>query len=120
MKNKFRRVLLGLVVIFCFVLLSPVVLRKCTIPLFSGSKAVAVAQRRLSGDVDVYVGKSKAFRLDCSSSWVEFPVLVFPLDDGQRFLCIYDNDTEVPVFVVDSDAPSTNAAIHEYWVPSVL
>ena len=58
MKRKLGRVLIGLVVIVCFVLMSPVVLRKYTIPLFSGGKAVGVAKRRLSGDVEVYVGKS--------------------------------------------------------------
>lgn len=120
MRSKPRRILTGLVVIVCLALLSPVVLRKYSIPLFSGSKAVAVAKRRFSGDVDVYVGKSKLFRLDCSFSFFESPVVVLPLDDGKRFLCIYDNDVQYPVFVVDMDAPSTNAAIHESWVPYVV
>jgi hypothetical protein len=120
MKGKPSTVSTGLVLLVCLALLCPLVLRKRTIPLLAGGKTVAVAKRRLSGDVDVYVGPSKLFRLDCSFCWFEFPVLVLPLDDGKRFLCIYDNDTSYPVFVIDTGTSSTNAAIREFWVPYVV
>ena len=119
MKSKLRPILAGVLVIVCLALLCPFVQRKHTIPLLSGGKVVAVAKIRSSGDVDVYVGKSKLLRLDCSFCWFEFPVLVFPLDAGKRFLCIFDNDVQDLVFVVDTEA-STNAAIHELWVPYVV
>jgi len=117
MKSRIKPSLAGVLAIVCVVVLCPLVFRKHTISLFSGGRVVAVARRWLSDDVDVYVGKSKLFTLD--SSFFEFPVLVLPLDGGKRFLCIYDNDVQDLVFVVDAAAP-TNAALHEVWVPYVV
>lgn len=47
----------------------------------------------------VYSGKTNLFSL-----WDDFfdsPVYIYPFADGRRFLCIYDYDVAVLVFVVD-------------------
>src|SRR5690242_17357709 len=102
------------------VLLIPVLGRKYSVPLVSNGKVVATAKRPCAlpwkdNEFSVYVGKSKLFSL-----WgdvFDFPLFIYPFSDGQRFLCIDDDDTAVLVFVVDfglSRASSTNTP---QWPP---
>jgi hypothetical protein len=99
------------VVCFVLILLSPALFRKYTVPLLSNGKAVAVATRPFvfpwnDNEFSVYAGKSKVFGL-WADIW-DFPVFVYPFADGKRYLCIDDDDTSVPVFVVDLNGSATN------------
>jgi hypothetical protein len=99
----------------------PVIGRKYSVPLMSNGKVVATAKRPCvlpwkDNEFSVYVGKSKLFSLWGSA--FEFPLFIHPFSDGQRFLCIDDDDTAVLVFVVDfapSPASATNAS---EWPPN--
>jgi hypothetical protein len=51
-------------------------------------------------------------------SFFQYPVLLYSFPDGQRFLCVYDDDTAVLVFVVDCRTPETNAASQTLWPPN--
>jgi hypothetical protein len=39
------------------------------------------------------------------AGFFEFPVFLYSFSDGQRSLCVYDDDTDVLVFVIDYGAP---------------
>lgn len=103
------------------VLSSPFLLRKDTVPLLSNGKVVATAKRpsatSWSGNkVGVYAGNSKIFSM-LGDIW-SFPIFIYPFADAQRFLCIYDDDTAVLVFVVDSNLSRTNALPSAEWPPN--
>lgn len=98
-----KRVLIVVGVCCLVVLFSPALFRKRTVPLFSSGKIVAIAKRPpitwRDKPVPVYAGKTKLFSL--WGGFFEFPLFVHPFPDGTRFLCVYDDDTAVLVFVVD-------------------
>jgi hypothetical protein len=96
----------GLIIVasILLILLSPVLFRKRTISLISNGNVVAVAKRTYvapwsDGKVDVYVGDRKMFSL-----WTDIfdgPLFIYPFADGQRYLCDFDDDTAMLVFIVD-------------------
>ena len=103
------------------ILLSPALLRKRTVPLVSNGKVMAFVTRPLAlpwndDEVSVFVGKEKVFRL--WEDFFDFPLFIYPFADGQRFLCIEDDDTSVLVFVVDFSASATNATNVNGWPPN--
>ena len=93
------------------VLLSPILFRKRTVPLVSNGKTIAIAKRSFlpaleDSQADIYVGKQKIF-----SVWEDVfdaPIFIYPFADGQRFLCDYDYDVAILVFIVDLNASGTN------------
>jgi hypothetical protein len=103
---------------FLLLLVMPVVGRKCSVPLLCNGKVRATAKRPLllpwkDNDVSVYVGKSNVF-----SVWVDlfdFPLFMYAFGDGHRFLCIYDYDTSVLVFVVDFSKSTANTTKAPEW-----
>ena len=99
------------------ILLSPVLFRKRTVSLTLNGKMVAVAKRSMilaweDGSVDVYVGKEKIFSL--WTSMFTSPLFFYPFADGQRFLCDYNDDTAILVFVVDFGASGANVALSQW------
>ena len=108
------------VIVACvlLILLSPVLFRKRIVPLIFNGKTVAVAKRSFlprwnDGAVDVYVGKEKVFSL-----WedaFDLPLFFYPFADGRRFLCNYDFDTAILVFIVDLNASGTNESDLSKW-----
>jgi len=59
------------------------------------------------------VGHTEIFSL-----WVDFfnfPLFMYAFPDGQRFLCIYDDDTDVLVFVVDLNPGAALARFSDIW-----
>jgi len=95
------------------ILLSPILFRKRTVSLRLNDQTVAVAKWSAlpawdDGVVNVYAGKKKIFSLWTSA--FTSPLFFYPFADGQRFLCDYNDDTAILVFVVDFDASDTNAA----------
>lgn len=101
--------------------LSPVLFRKYRVPLVSHGSVVAVATRPLvlpwnDNEFSVYVGKSKVFSL-WGDIW-DVPLFIYPFTDDKRFLCIYDDDTAILVFIVDLNASATNAGALSTWPPN--
>jgi hypothetical protein len=91
---------------------SPILFRKRTISLRLNDRTVAVAKRSVlpawdDGVVNVYAGKEKIFSLWTSA--FTSPLFFYPFADGQRFLCDYNDDTAILVFVVDFRTSVTNA-----------
>ena len=116
MKHKWL-LIVALVALF---ISSPVIFRKHTIPLLSGGKVVAIAERSFAphwGDstVNIFVGNEKVFSL--WADMFDFPLFIYPFADRQRFLCIDDDDTSVLVFVVDLRASATNTPTLSKWPP---
>jgi len=100
------------------VLLIPVIFRMHNVPLISNGEVVAMAKRSFAphwseGTVDVYVGKVKVFSL--WADMFDFPLFIYPFADTQRFLCIYDDDTSVLVFVVNFGAADINTPNSSQW-----
>ena len=91
---------------------SPVLFRRNAVQIKCNAKAVAIAKRPSAlawrgNKVDVCVGSSNMFSM-LGDLWT-FPVFIYSFPDAERFLCIYDDDTAVLAFVVDSDLSRTNA-----------
>src|SRR6266852_4894705 len=115
-----RKLAIMLGVSVLIVLILPVLGRKYTVPLMSNGKTVASAKRPTAlpwkdNEFSVYVGKSKMFSL-----WgdvFDFPLFMYPFADAQRFLCIYDYDTAVLVFVVDFSRLPASATGPPNWPP---
>lgn len=88
--------------------------------LVSGGKVVATATTPFAlpwkdSLVTVHTGGTNLFRM-----WKDFfdsPVFLYSFPDRQRFLCVYDNDTAVLVFVVDCRAEGTNISTLPLWPP---
>jgi hypothetical protein len=99
------------------ILLSPILFRKRTVWLMSNGEVVAIAKRSSlpdwdDGAVRVYQGK-ELFGL-----WADlfnFPLYIYPFSDLRRFLCVYDDDTSVLVFVVDFRVSDTDAPTLSKW-----
>ena len=99
------------------VLLSPFLLSKRTVNLVVEGRPVAIAKRPFGqpwGDVSVYMGKSNVFSL-WGGDVFHGPLLIWPLDNGQRFLCLYDCDVEEVAFVVDLSTSSTKSSTLANW-----
>jgi len=116
--NKRTFILIAIYVItsVVFVVLSPVLFRKRTVPLLSNDRVVAVAKPPLvskDNGCGVYVGKTRIFSL--WEGFFNFPLFIYPFADGQRFLCIYDDDAAVLVFVVDFNTGSTKTVGSREW-----
>ncbi len=110
---KIAVIAFALALVFC-----PFVLRKRTVPLMSGGKTTAVAKHPfLWGDIEcpVYAGDIRFFSL--WSDMFDTPWFIYPFADGRRFLCIYDNDTSVLVFVVDCRTKGANGGVSFGWPP---
>jgi hypothetical protein len=108
-------------IVFVFILLfilSPILFRKYRVPLISNGKVVAVATRPLvfpwnDNKFYVYVGNDKAFSV--WADFFDFPMFIYPFADGKRFLCDYDDDVDILVFVVDFNASATNVSNSSMW-----
>lgn len=106
--------------ILLFVVLSPVAFRKYTVPLMSNGRVVATARRPFAlpwkdNEFAVYAGNAKVF-----SFWGDifhFPLFIYPFADGQRFLCIDDDDTAILVFVIDCNASGATFTNLDGWPP---
>lgn len=114
-----RKLTVAVIALVFFFSLSPVLLRKRSIPLFSDGRNVAVAHRPFvipwsDNEFSIYDGKSKLFGL--WADFFDFPLFVYPFADGKRFLCIDDDDTSVLVFVVDFSAWTPNESFG--WPPN--
>ena len=48
----------------------------------------------------------------------DFPLFIYPFADEKRFLCVYDDDTAVLVFIVDFNAAITNVTDSHGWPPN--
>jgi hypothetical protein len=112
-----RRRFIVIILSVLLVLALPVLFRKRTVPLASG-KGVAVAKHPFvmpwrESKIRVYAGGSNVFSL--WGGMFEFPLFIHAFNDGERFLCIYDDDIAVLVFVVDLSAG--NAADSSGWPP---
>ena len=97
---------------------SPVLFRRNAVQIKCNAKAVAIAKRPSAlawrgNKVDVCVGSSNMFSM-LGDLWT-FPVFIYSFPDAERFLCIYDDDTAVLAFVVDSDLSRTNALGAAEW-----
>jgi len=117
-RSRSSAIMVFLIMRVLFVLLCPYLFRKWTVGLKSEGKVVAIAKRPfLWGDNEfpVYVGRSRIFSL--WGDMFDGPWFIYPFADGQRFLCIDDNDTSVLVFVVDLKNSTTNAAGSFGWPP---
>ena len=67
-------------------------------------------------EFSVYVGGAKAFSL-WGDAYDE-PLVIYPIEDNKRFLCIDDDDTSVLVFVVDLDPSKANTVNTAPWPPN--
>src|ERR1035437_463468 len=115
-----RKLAIILGAIMLLLLLIPVFGRKYSVPLMSNGKIVATAQRPYAlpwndNEFSVYAGKSKLFSLWGDA--FDFPLFIHPFTDGQRFLCIDDDDTAVLVFVVDFGPSRASATNTLQWPP---
>jgi len=113
-----KKLVLAIIAIGLILLASPVLLRKYSVPLKSGGKVMAVGTRPWFAPWkytygDVYAGNSKIFAMGVDL--FEFPIFVHPFPDGKRYLCIFDNDTIIPVFVIDLNPAVTNLGAAEFW-----
>jgi hypothetical protein len=112
------KIVIMLVASVLLVLMLPVIGRKYSVPLISNGKTVAIAKRPSvlpwkDNEFSVCVGQSEMFSL-----WgdiFDFPLFMYPFADGQRFLCIYDYDTSVLVFVVDFSRSPGSATKPPEW-----
>lgn len=66
--------------------------------------------------ITVKAGATNQF--DIQDGIVEYPMLLYSFSDGQRFLCVYDDDISVLVFVVDFRASTNDVANQPLWPPS--
>lgn len=113
-----KKIILSILAIGLILLLSPIVLRKYSVPLKSGGKVMAIGTRPWFAPWkytygNVVTSDSKIFSMGVDL--FEFPLFVHPFPDGKRYLCIFDNDTIVAVFVIDLNQTVTNAPAVEAW-----
>ena len=115
---KFIRVVVMIILAVLLILaLSPVLFRKRTIPLLSADRIVAVAARPTwpweDGQSTVYLGNSEVFSM--WTDFFDFPLFIYPFADARRFLCVYDDDTDILVCVVDFNPGATPAQSGGIW-----
>jgi hypothetical protein len=99
-------------------LLSPLLFRKYTVPLLSNGTEKAYATRPFAlpgndNEISVYVGATKVFGL-WSDVW-DAPLFIYPFTGNKRFLCIFDDDTSVLVFVVDLNTSAASVGASPPW-----
>jgi len=121
--NRDYKIIGGVVMITATVLLllalSPVLFRKRTIPLFSAGRIVAAATRPTwpwpweDGQSTVYLDHSPLFSM--WTDFFDFPLFIYTFADTRRFLCVYDDDTDVLVWVVDFNPGATPAQPGGIW-----
>jgi hypothetical protein len=83
----------------------------------SNSEVIAIAKRSSlpswnDGAVRVYQDK-ELFGL--WADMFDFPLYIYPFSDMRRYLCIYDDDTSVLVFVVDFGISDTSTPVLSKW-----
>jgi hypothetical protein len=114
---KWKRLIV--IAIVLLLLSSPILFRKYRVPLVSNGKTVAVATRPFifpflgKGECNVYAGNTRAFSLWTDS--FDSAIFIYPFADGKRFLCDYDYDTAILVFVVDFNVQGTNSSTFAGW-----
>jgi hypothetical protein len=113
-----RTILVGAGIFFTLLLLSPILFRKFTVLLTSDGKVTAVAKRPFvfpwnDNEFSVYQGSSKIFSL-WGDVWDD-PLFIHPFADEKRFLCIYDDDTSVLVFVLDLNTSLISSGKRPTW-----
>jgi hypothetical protein len=116
--SRWAIVIAAAVLVALFVVTSPVLCRKYTVPLVSNGKVVATARRPWAmpwrdNEFGVCVGTKQLFSL--WGDFFDFPLYIYPFADHRRFLCIYDDDTAVLVFVVDFTPPEPSATNAADW-----
>jgi hypothetical protein len=109
-------ILVGAIVLL--VSLMPVAGRKSSVALISDGKTLAIAQRSSAlawnnGESRVCVDRTNAFSV--WEDFFDFPLFIYPFADGERFLCIYDYDTAVLVFVIDFAPSAASTARLPEW-----
>lgn len=115
-----RRIITITIACISLVLFGLIWLRKSGVPLVANGKTIAVAKESFflpwkDGELDVYAGNTNLFSI--WEDFFDFPVFIYPFADGNRFLCIDDDDTSVLVFVVDFNPSATNDAQSPLWPP---
>lgn len=103
------------------ILLCSILLRKNRVVLPSTGGKRAVASRSIipawnDGSLNICVSKEKVFSL--GEDFFDGPIFVYPFADGRRFLCDYNYNTAILVFVVDLNATGTKAAGSSEWPPN--
>jgi len=99
------------------VLFSPFLFSERTINLVMEGRQVATAERPFGkprGDVSIHMGQSNVCSL-WGGDIFHGPLLIWPLDSGHRFLCLYDYDVEDFAFVVDLSTSSSNSPTLADW-----
>jgi hypothetical protein len=117
-KISMKRFIITIVAGMILLLLSPILFRKYSVPIMSGGHVVAVGTRPLFtplqyAQADIYVGNSKIFGLGVDM--LVSPVFIHAFPDAKRYLCIFDDDTSEPVFVVDLHTTITNTPASDLW-----
>ena len=113
----------GLMIIGCILLilvLSPIHFRSRNIQLTSHGRVLAVAKRPFlptpfDSQISVYDGGSKKFSL--WTDGFDGPLYIYPFPDRQRYLCIYDYDVGMPVFIVDFRTSAVPFPMSYGWPP---
>jgi hypothetical protein len=101
-----------------FLLSAPALFRKCTVPLVSNKKVVAVGKRPFvmpwkDNKFGVFAGDTNLFTLWGDA--FDFPLFIYPFTDNQRFLCVYDYDVSILVFVVDLGSIAAGTSNAQAW-----
>lgn len=104
-----------------FMIGSPVLLQKTSMPLSFKNKKIGLVKNSLLpfDKTKVFIGNRKIFSL-YNGSGCEYPMFIHPLDEGTRILCICANDTEDLVFVVDLNGSKTNTSTNLFWAPYLV
>ena len=115
-----RRILFALLVFLLLVaLFATVAFGKRTRRLVSGSRSViAVTPAGLPWKDRVITIQAEGTNVfGIWDGLFELPMFLYSFPGGDRFLCVYDDDTAVLVFVVDCGFPKTNAPGQALWPP---
>ena len=110
-----RRNLLIIAAAIIFIFVLPIAMRKNSAFLGSVAGEKAFASRSVvpiidDGEVNVYLGDQKIFGLWQDS--FDSPLYVYPFADAKRYLCVYNRDTAILVFVADLDSSRTNQTVN--------
>jgi hypothetical protein len=99
-------------------LMSPTLCRKRIVPLVANGSMRGIAKRPWKlpwkdNEFPIYAGNSLVFSL-----WggpFNGPIFIYPFGDGERYLCIYNDDTAIMVFVVDIAKQSDKSRLEPKW-----
>ena len=121
MKRKWLIIVIAILLSPILFILGLILLQKPFMSLAVNGKVVAVVRQPFFrpnwsyGSADFYAGGKKIFSLPENYLLDGGPIFIYPFADGQRFLCIYDDDAAVLVFVVDFNTGSTKTVGSREW-----